>query len=473
MRPRYLLSVSSQILGFAAFWLHSQVAFATQPLETFLAGARSSSFDAREQAATVEQRNWEHEAALGRLLPSLTARGVYTRNQYESVIPAGPITPVDLTITPQNQFDATFQLDVPIVDLANYHRYKQAGHLAKAAQAQSTLSSTDVDRAVARSYYTFVGASALVGAADRSVKIAEENLSYVNTRFSAGVATELDRERARANLERAKQDRTDAELVRTIAARNLETVTGISPTPVTEYSVDDLHAEAPLNDWMANRDTPADRVQVELGHAASSAKKAAASALLPTLSASAQERISNATGFSGRTSAYTLQAVLAWRLDYGTYATAQAQASAADVQKVRAERSRRTTEDSIFEAHQRVGASISKSASARAQSDAANKAEQLARSRYLAGALTQLDVTQSQRDAFQAQAARIQADADLAYARVLLRVVAGKPPVVPASTLPALSAEELAAGTANAATPPAPAPAPSSTPAPIAPAPAP
>ena len=430
-------------------------ALATQPLSTFLEGARSKGFDAREQNAVAEQREWEREAALGRLLPSLTARGIYTRNQYEAVIPAGPIVPVDVTITPQNQLDAIFQLDVPIVDLASHARYGQASHLARAADAQRALSGSDSDRAVARGYYTFIGASALVFAAERSTKIAEANLDYVTARFSAGVATELDRERARANLERTKQDRTDAELVRTMAARNLETLSGLSPTPVTEYSVDDLRPEAPMSEWLASRDTPADRVQVHLGKAADSAKKAASYALLPTLSASAQERITNATGFNGRSSAYTLQAVLSLKLDYATYATAEAQASAADVQKVRAERSRRAVEDSIFDAHERVRAGIAKSASARAQAEAAQKAEELAIARYQAGALTQLDVTQAQRDAFQAQAARIQADADLAYARVLLRIVAGKPPVVPASSVPAVPAETLTQPTPPPSAPPA------------------
>ncbi len=460
MNRSYLLSRNLRILASGALLFLASPAQATQPLAEFLQGAHEKGFDAREQAAVAEQRSWEREAALGRLLPSLSARGTYTRNQYESVIPAGPIVPVDVTITPQNQLDAVFQLDVPIVDLANHARYGQASHLARAAEAQRQQSTSDTDRAVARGYYTFIGASALVFAAERSVKIAEQNLEFVSTRFAAGVATELDRERARANLERTKQDRTDAELVRTMAGRNLETLTGLTPAPVTEYAVDDLRPEAPMSEWLASRDTPADRVQVHLGRAADSAKKAASYALLPTLSANAQERITNATGFNGRSSAYTLQAVLSLKLDYGTYATAEAQASAADVQKVRAERTRRAVEDSIFDAHERVRAGIAKSASARAQAAAAQKAEQLALARYQAGALTQLDVTQAQRDAFQAQAARIQADADLAYARVLLRVVAGKPPQAPASSLPAVTAEALTEP-APLPSPPSPAPTPS------------
>ncbi len=347
---RYLLSSSSRIAAAAAVLLASGHATATQPLETFLEAARKTSFDVREQTATIEQRSWETESAFGRLLPAASARGVYTRNQYAAEIPPGPLAPSGLTITPQDQLDLFLQLDVPLVDLSNYARLGQARHLAKASNAQLELSQNDVQRAVARAYYTYVGGAALVQAAERSQKIAEENLAFVITRHANGVATELDRERARASVEQSKQDRAQAELIGITAGRNLETVSGITPSPVVEYPADDLHPEAPLASWLANRDTPADRVQAELGRAASSAKKAAAYALLPTLSANGQERITNATGFTGRTSSYMVQGVLSWRLDYGAYATAQAQASAADLQRVRGERTRQGVEDDIFDA---------------------------------------------------------------------------------------------------------------------------
>lgn len=463
---RPLLSSCFGIAALAAPLLTSAPASATQPLATFLESARKSNYEVREQTATVEQRSWEQESALGRLLPSASARGVYSRNQYAAKIPES-IVPGGLTITPQDQFDLFLQLDVPLVDLSNYQRLGQARHLAKASSIQLEQAQNDVQRLVARAYYAFVGGAALVQAAERAQKIAEDNLAYVTTRHAIGVATELDRERARAQVEQSKQDRAQAELIGINAARNLETVSGIAPTPVEEYPADDLHAEAPLASWMSSTDTPSDRIQAELGRAATSAKKAAAYALLPTLSANGQERITNATGFTGRTSAYTIQGVLSWRLDYSAYSTAQAQAAAADAQKIRAERARRGVEDDIFDAWERVRTGIVKSASARAQAQAALRAEELALARYQSGALTQLDVTQSQRDAFQAQAARIQADADLLYSRVVLRLAAGKSPNVQPSTLPNVAAKDLAAPPLPE-TNPIPPPAPATSPAPVA-----
>jgi outer membrane protein TolC len=98
------------------------------------------------------------------------------------------------------------------------------------------------------------------------------------------------------------------------------------------------------------------------------------------------------------------------------------------VAQVREARSRRAVSDLIYEAYRRVENGIVKSRSARAQVEAANKAADLAVERYQAGVSTQLDVTQAQRDAFLAEASRIQADADLAFARASLRLAAGRSP---------------------------------------------
>lgn len=423
------------LLGLGA-WASVGTAGAVQPLSTFVEAAHTDSFDSREQDATSEQRVWEARAALGRLLPALTSRGVFTHNQYPAGLPAGtfPGQTQPLTITPQNQWDATFLLDVPLVDLAQYARYDQASHLSRAAELQKAAIDSDLERSVAQAYYTFVGASALVDAAEKSLANAEENMAYVTSRNQLGVATDLDRETARANLERTKQDLADANLIAITAARNLETLSGLSPSRVEQYPVDDLHPESPLASWIKNTDTPFDRVQQELLLAANSGKKAANRSLLPTLGASAQERISNATGFAGRVSSYTLQAVLSWRLDYTTYSNARAQSAASDAQKVRAERSRRTVEDAVFDAYHRVETSIIKSSSARAQAEASEKAASLALERYKVGAITQLDVTQSQREAFQAQASRVKADADLALARIVLRLAAGAPSNIETAT---------------------------------------
>lgn len=404
------------------------VAAATQPLDAFLERAQAQSFDAREASATERQRSAEADAALGRLVPALSVRGVYTRNQQEVVATLPGVTE-QLVITPLNQLEAVFQLDVPIVDLASYYRYRAARAVAQGATAQRDATTVDVSRSVARAYFQFLGASALVRSAQGSIGAAEANQQNVEARQSAGAATDLDRERALANVSRARQDLADAELGVALAGRSLATLSGLDAEPSGgTFREDELQPEAPLTSWLGlAAKSPAARVAGHQRAAAEQAAKAAEASLLPTLSANAQERLSNATGFAGRVSNYSLQLVLSWRLDYGLLKSDTAQQASLEAQRVRLERTERALADATFEAYQRVHAGIAKSQAARAQARAAARAAELAQDRYGVGAATQLDVTQAQREAFLAAASQIQADSDLAYARAALRLAAGVP----------------------------------------------
>jgi len=434
LRTRPLLGLGVLLAALAT----AGSAGATQPLESFLEAAKTSSFAAREASATERLRSADADTAFSRLTPAFSARGVYTRNEAEVAI-LNPASGTKLVITPQNQLDAFLQLDVPIVDLASYHRYRAASALAESAAVQRGATALDVFRSVARAYYQLHGTAALVQSALENVKAAEANLKMVDDRRSAGAATDFDHERAVASVALAEQRRVDAELGVALASRSLESLSNLTPQPAQALPEDDLHPEGQLADWLSLAGhSPQQRVVEKLEQAAEQNKKAASRAYLPTLGGVAQERITNATGFSGRNSSYTLQLVLGFRLDYATVAASDAQSAAVEIQKVRAQSTRRQLEDSVFEAYRRVEAGIAKCRAARAQAAAAARAATLSADRYSAGVATQLDVTQAQREAFEAAAARIQADADLAFARVALRLAAG----VSASRVPRSSTLE-------------------------------
>lgn len=423
MKHMKLLSLSSGIVGAALAF--SGPVWALQPLQEFLAGARTQSFAAREQTANEQLRVAEEEVAFGRLLPSLTARGTYSYNQYEAKVTV-PGSSTSIVITPHHQLDAVFLLEAPLFDLASRARHDQSELMLEATKLQGELVGLDLDRAVSRLYSQFVAAAAAVSAADQSLALAQKNHDVVKTRVELGAGTELDLARASANLERAKQDKTEFELVQKLYARQLNTLSGLEPTAVTAFPEDNLQPEAPLSQWLGVQNTPVDRLAVKLTEAVDAGKRASDYALLPTLSATAQERLTNATGFAGKAASYTLQGVLTWRLDYATLKSREVANANLALQQVRTAKTRRDMEDQIFTAHQQIQSGIAKSTAARAQAAAAKKAAELALERYQAGAATQLDVTQAQRDAFTANVSQLQADADLAYARVLLRVNAGQ-----------------------------------------------
>lgn len=423
MKYMRLLSLSSGIA--AAVLAFSGPVWALQPLQEFLAGARSKSFAAQEQNATVTVRAAEEEVAYGRLLPSLTARGTYSYNQYEAKVTV-PGSNTSIVIQPHHQLDAVFLLEAPLVDLASRARHDQAELTLEAAKLQGELVGLDLDRAVSRLYSQYVAAAAAVTAADQNLALAQKNFDVVKTRVELGAGTELDLARASANVERAKQDKTEFELAQSLYGRQLNTLSGLEPGSVTEFPEDSLQPEAPLSQWLGVQDTPVDRLSVKLTEAIDAGKRASNYALLPTLSATAQERLTNATGFAGKAASYTLQGVLTWRLDYATVKQRELADANLALQQVRTAKTRRDMEDQIFTAHQQIQTGIAKSTAARAQAAATKKAADLALERYQAGAATQLDVTQAQRDAFAANVSQIQADADLAYARLLLRINAGQ-----------------------------------------------
>jgi outer membrane protein TolC len=148
---------------------------------------------------------------------------------------------------------------------------------------------------------------------------------------------------------------------------------------------------------------------------------------LPSVSATAQERISNAASFAGQNANYTLSASVTWRFDFSLLSAITAQDAAVAAARAREEKTSRGAEDAVFDAWQRVHAGIAKSRAARAQAAAAAQAAKLAEDRYANGAATQLEVIEAQRDAFTAETMRVMADAGLGASRLLLRINAGRP----------------------------------------------
>ncbi len=403
---------------------------ALQPLSEFLAGARRANVDDRQAALLSVQADASALVGLGQALPSVSARGIYTNNQYNVVLPAGilPGFPA-LTLIPGNQWDALFELDVPIVDLGSWTRVQAARAAARSAHQGEQATILPVEQEVASYYHQLIGAEGLRRSAQRTLEVSEANLELIRDRRQEGITTELDVNRAVAETESARSNIADAELASQVSRRALITLTGVVPEGDVPSTEDDLHEEPALESWEA---TPEDKLPglqaaVVRTEAAELGRRAATFALLPTLSGSINEHFTNATSFVGQPAYYTAMLLLGWRLDFSTIENRSVQAAAAGIARVNEERVRLATRDQIFNAWQRVHSDIIKSRASRAQVKAAELASEYARERYLEGAGTQLEVVQAQRDAFAADVARLQADADLSYSRAVLRLAAGQP----------------------------------------------
>ncbi len=400
-------------------------AFALQPLPEFLRAAKSNSVETREAKATLAQREAELDQAWGKVLPSLSARGQYIRNEFAAEVARPGQDPI--VITPKDQLEATITLEVPLVDVASWSRIGAARSVAKAAAARADLTALDTERSIAQRYTQAIAGRGLVLAAERALASAKASQAVAIVRKDAGATASLEVDRAEAEVARAEQNLADAKQVESFARRALQSLSGLAPSEGTPTLTDDLKEEGTLDQWEKDaKETPTVKAAMLDKEAADKQTTAAWTQLLPTVTASANERFTNATGFAGQNASWTLALTASWRLDFGTVRQIGAQQAASDAASARRDRTERDAKDRVFESFEQVKTQIAKSKAARSQVKSASHAASVARDRYASGAGTQLDVIQADRDAFQAEVSRIQADSDLVFARLALRLAAGK-----------------------------------------------
>lgn len=402
---------------------------ALQPVDAFLARAQEANPDIRISAATTRQRDAEFDRSTGALLPSAQAQGTYTNNQYQVEFPGqlvGGSAP--LKILPYNQLDAAFTLTVPIVDVGAWERRASAKANFDSSVADLFSQRLDVSRRVARTYYQLVAFEAVLVSAEHDLQLSRDTQAIAVAKRSGGTASDLDVQRAKGDVYRAEQQVATAKFNVVTERRALESLTGLLPEPTTEFPADDLHGEAPLDAWLSATDhVPAVQSALAAVRSAQGTTRAADSAWLPTVTGTAQQRLTNAPSITLHNAYYLLQLQATWKLDATIPASVRAAHAAADAAEARADGIRRQIQDAIFDDWQQVDTSIARARSARAQVEATSQAADLARDRYQGGIATQLDVLQAQQDLFRADVARIQADADLSYARASLRLDTARP----------------------------------------------
>ncbi len=429
-----LLSTSAIAIWLA---LPASPAYALQPLTEFLDHARTFNPDNRLAHAVTDQRDAEVDVATGNLEPNLALNGFYTHNQYEVTtgnlftLPAsvaGMFSIPNLVIQPQNQVDANFTLTVPIINIANWDRRSVAKSTHAAAKADEANAAHAVAKNVTRNYYLLTGYEAVLLSATHNLDVAKHNVQLARDKKESGTGSELDVQRALADAARAEQNVTAAQLNVTDARRDLFSLTGVAPQPASAFPDDDLHEEDALAAWLSGMDRlPAVKSAVASRESAEEGSHAARTGWLPTVSGIAEEKLTNATAFSGGHSAfYLLQLAANWRLDNTILPQIHEQNAIAAQARANEDKVRIAAEDSIYRDWQQIRADIEASRSARAQVQSTRLAASLAEDRYANGVATQLDVLQARQDAFAADVARIQADSDLAYARAALRIDSGR-----------------------------------------------
>src|SRR5262249_17245114 len=141
--------------------------------------------------------------------------------------------PSPFTFTPTDQLDASFTLNLPLIDAGAWLRVGASSATADAAQARAQATDLDVEKSVVRAYYQVVFDEASLAAAERALATSRESQAVVATRREVGSAGVLDVERARAEVERRRQIVASAEQARAVDRRALQTLTGLPPSEGT------------------------------------------------------------------------------------------------------------------------------------------------------------------------------------------------------------------------------------------------
>jgi len=396
-------------------------AWALQPIDAFVSGARTHDPHNREAEANRALAESQAGESTARVLPGLSAGATYTRNQWD-------VSFAGLSVMPQNEFDSAVTLSVPLVDLAKLTRISASNRLAEASAHQRDATARLVETQVVQLYYQLAANLALVAVARKALEVVELDLKLTQEMAGAGSASALDLSRGRAEVEQRRQQLTSAELDVKLASQSLVSTTGIRPDTGTAVDlVDDLHDEAPLERFMAGvATTPAVLAATSAREASQRNADAQRLALLPALSGSLLERYTNATGFlNGHHEAYAASVSLQWTLDIGSGYAIRSRNAEATAALAREQAAGLAVTDAVVGAFESVAAGIARSRSARAQSAATAKAAEIARARYASGAASHLEMIQADRDAFVAEAMRIMADSNLLNARRQLRLSSG------------------------------------------------
>lgn len=399
-----------------------------QGLEVHLRAGRTHSVDGRLATLLDAESAARLAAARARLLPSFTATGTFRRNQYEAVatIPDGMGGFQTGTFTPYNQLEATLVIDVPLLDLTAIRSLAAARHNLAASDASRELALLEVDRAVARAYFDYVATRELVASARRSAEVATANLGMIEGHLRAGLSNELELERARAAAARAAERIADADRLLAEARRRLMVLTGVEPSASEGLEAPALDGDGTLNEHLGELgELPSVRAAEANVQVARAELSAARSGLAPRVSASASERFTNGAGF-GYSPAWAVGLTATLRLGADTVASARVARLQAERRQLEAERARIDATSTIESAFDNVVALVARVEATRNEELAAQRAATIARDRFSAGLATQLDVLAADRDAFSAEVARIQAEADLHYARIHLRMASGR-----------------------------------------------
>ena len=375
------------------------------------------------------------EARTGRL-PTTSTSAAYQRSQASSAtvqgLPAGQDAPeID---TYDVGLDASYEIDL-------FGRVASAIRAARAdvrsAEAAFATVQVTVAAETARAYADTCSANAQIAVAERSVEIQSETLRLTETLLNAGAGTGLDVASARAAVAQTTASLPTLRAARSEALFRLSTLTGTTPAEASQAAAacgrpPQLTQPIPVGDGAALLARRPDVRQAERQLAAAAARvNVATASLYPTIS------LGGSFGSTARDAGdlgedqnfrFGFGPLISWSFPNIVAARARIEAADARTQAALAD-----FDQTVLEALQETETALSnyaneldrRTALTEAR-DQANRALELSRLRFTAGAESFLTVLDAQRTLVQAEAQLAQSDALVTtYQVALFKALAG------------------------------------------------
>jgi outer membrane protein TolC len=400
-------------------------------LSEALSSARLCNHDLAAAAARVDQAAAGVEQARSSLLPSLSGRAAYTRNNTGIEIPL-PFAGGDVVIQKENQLEARADLVVPLVVPAAYPQVSAARRSFDAAALDYRASESDLLFATARAFFAAAASDEIIVARRHALTVAEETSAQAAVRFEAGKSFRTEVGRSELAVVRARQAVVDAEQARATAYRALATVSGVTGAVRAVPSESARDDQQPLEQLIAIALERRAEIAAISAHRSAAAERERAGRWrwAPTLSAFANGRSNNYAGFSGDEQAWAAGVQLEWMFYDGGLRDAARHLASAERREheARLAQLRARIADDVADAR---GAIDSKSLAVAASERACALAQEtltLARAQRDAGSATELELLQAQDDLVSAEVARAQARYERSLANITLMHALGQFP---------------------------------------------
>jgi outer membrane protein TolC len=418
-------------------------AIRTLALDEALRELDAGNLTLQQARSRAEEALGVQRQALAPLLPTLTASGGYTHNsdgvtvdlgRLAALLPTPPPagTLPALTIQPQDQWQVTGTLRIPLVVPQAWFDLAAAGQAAEASALSADAARLQIRAALAQSAWLAAQGEEIVSASERAVETAREQERSARRSVAAGTAAPLsilqaqtETTRRESDLVRARSDMERARLALGVLLGRAEPVR--IRIPAVEIPAT-ANGEVLSTEALSRR--PELHAQEALVRSSERQLRSAWWRLAPQLSASGSAFASDVAYSTGKKQGWRATLDLTWQLYDGGFRygkTRQAQASLAGAEAASSQQSLEIVQQ-VKDAVRDVAVTRERLQLAQRQRELASETAASAHRSFEAGVAGSVDVLDANDRLYQSEVGLAQSRAQLGVALVTLDRAVGRGP---------------------------------------------